>query len=310
MGAVLDLRRTPPWERHSLVCDAFTDLREHDTLHLIYDFEPRPLRRRFEDSFAQRFLWLQRRVNSDRWEISLRKVPAPRARGIVTIAEFLQRCPVFAAAAETTRRALAASAQTRALPRKTILAQQESHWPFVGLVRTGKIFAIVGTLTGRDQILFDVVETEVFGNNVVFDEGSTVARFATLSDPAELILFPRAAVLQAAQADSRFAIGMATAGTQQMRSVVELVHAHVSKKTIARVATVLLPYAPLERGLAPVHPAHVSSLRPTHIAAATGSVKEVVARAVAELESTGAIKRARGCIAYIDRAKLTAFASP
>ena len=309
MGAVLDLRRTPPWERHAVVCDAFTDLRDHDTLHLIYDFEPRPLRRRFEDLFSQRFVWLQRRVNSERWEISLRKLPASQAMGTVTIYEFLQRCPVFAPAAETTRRALAASAQRRTLGRKTTLAQQESHWPFLGLVRTGKIFAIVGTPTGRDQILFDVMETEVFGNNVVFDEGATVARFATLSDPAEVILFPRVAVLQAAQDDSRFAICLATAGTQQMRSIVELVHAHVSKKTIARVAAVLLPYAPLERGLAAVHPAHVSSLRLSHIAAATGSVKEVVARAVSELESTGAIRRARGRIEYIDRAKLIAFAS-
>lgn len=309
MGAVLDLRRTPPWERHSVVCEAFTELRDNDTLHLIYDFEPRPLRRRFEDSFSQRFVWLQRRAGSERWEISLRKIAPPRGRGVGTIYEFMQRCPVFATCAETTRRALASAAQVRALPHKTILAEQESRWPFLGLVRMGKIFAIVGTPSGRDQILFDILETEVFGNNDIFDEGATMARFATLSEPAEVIIFPRAAVLRVAQADSQFAIGLAAAATHQMRAMVELVHAHVSKKTIGRVASVLLPYAPIERGLSAVHPAHISSLRLTQIAAATGSVKEVVARAVAELESTGAIKRARGRIAYIDRAKLTPFAS-
>ncbi len=94
-----------------------------------------------------------------------------------------------------------------------------------------------------------------------------------------------------------------------MRAIVDLVHAHVSKKTIARVASALVPYAPSESGLAPVDPVHLPSLRLTQIAAATGSVKEVVARAVADLELASAIRRVRGRIAYIDRLKLTSFAT-
>jgi CRP/FNR family cyclic AMP-dependent transcriptional regulator len=307
MGAVLDLRGTPTWERHSVVFSAFSDLRDHETLHLIYDFEPRPLRRRFEDTFSQRFLWSQRRVGSERWEVSLRKLPPLRDLG--STADFISRCPIFATSCEATRRALAGVAQPRAIRRKTILAEQESYWPFLGIVRRGKIFAIVATSGGRDQILFEAMETEVFGNMVVFDGGETIARFATLADAADVLLFPRSAVLQAAEADSRFAIALAAAAMQQMRAVVELLDAHVSKKTIARVAGALLPYAPTEQGLAAVHPAHVPSLRLTQIAAATGSVKEVVARAVAELESVGALRRSRGHIAYIDRAKLASFAS-
>lgn len=307
MGAVLDLRSTPPSERHGTVLDAFSDLRDHDTIQVIYDFDPRPLRRQFEENFAERFLWLQRRLGSDCWEVSLRKLPPVRNRGSVT--EFLNRCPTFAAAADATRAALASAAQSRNMRRKTIIAEQESNWPYLGVVRRGKVFAIVGTPTGREQILFEVLETEVFGNTVLFDGGSTFARYATLSDPAEILLLPKAAVLQAAEADSRFALALAASATPQLRAVVELLHAHVSKKTIARVATALLPYAPIENGLAPVDPIHLPSLRLTQIAAATGSVKEVVARAVAELEEACALKRAGGRIAYIDRAKITAFAS-
>jgi DeoR/GlpR family transcriptional regulator of sugar metabolism len=48
-------------------------------------------------------------------------------------------------------------------------------------------------------------------------------------------------------------------------------------------------------------------LRLTQLAAATGTVKEVVARAVAELERSGAVQRVRGRIALIDREKLAAF---
>ncbi|HEY1726806.1 MAG TPA: DUF2249 domain-containing protein [Candidatus Baltobacteraceae bacterium] len=303
---MLDLRSTPSWERHGLVLSAFSDMRDHDTLQVIYEYDPLPLRRRFEDAQAQRYVWLQRRLGSEHWEVSLRKLPAS-ANG--SIADFMTRCPIFATAAQSTHAALAFAAQSRVLPRKTIIAEQEASWPFLGVVRKGKVFAIVGTPAGREQILFEALETEVFGNNAILDGGSTFSRFATLSDAAEILLFPKLVVLQFAEADSRFALALAASSTQQMRTIVDLVHGHVSKKTIARVASALVPYAPSESGLAPVDPVHLPSLRLTQIAAATGSVKEVVARAVADLELASAIRRVRGRIAYIDRLKLTSFAS-
>ncbi|MGA3038213.1 MAG: DUF2249 domain-containing protein [Vulcanimicrobiaceae bacterium] len=306
MGGVLDLRSTPSWERHGLVLGAFSDLRDHDTLQIIYEYDPLPLRRRFEDTHAQRYLWLQRRLGSEHWEVSLRKIPAS-TNG--SIADFMNRCPIFAAAAQSTRDALVLGAQSRSIPRKTIIAEQEASWPFLGVVRKGKVIAIVGTPAGREQILFEALETEAFGNAAILDGGSTFSRFATLSDPAEIVLFPKLVVLQLAEADARFALALAGSVTQQMRTIVELVHAHVSKKTIARVASTLVPYAPSESGLAAVDPVHLPSLRLTQIAAATGSVKEVVARAVADLEAASAIRRVRGRIAYIDRLKLTSFAT-
>lgn len=305
MESVLDLRSTPAWERHGLVCGAFSDLRDDETLHLIYDYEPRPLRRRFESTFSHRFVWTQRRLARERWEISLRKLAVPGDARSTT--HFMHRCPIFSNSSEPTRRLLASVAEVRSVRRKTTIAEQESDWPFLGVVRKGRVFAIIGPPFGRDQILFEALETEVFGNIVLFDGGATIARFATLADPADLLLFPRAEVLQAAEADSRFALALAAAATQQVRTIAELVNAHVSKNTIARVAAALRPYAPTESGLAMVDPANLPSLRLTQIATATGTVKEVVARAVAELEKAGAIRRVRGRIAFIDRGKLGAF---
>ena len=43
------------------------------------------------------------------------------------------------------------------------------------------------------------------------------------------------------------------------------------------------------------------------LALTAGTAKEVAARAIAELEAAGAIQRARGRIARIDRCKLDAF---
>jgi CRP-like cAMP-binding protein len=280
-------------------------LRDDETLHLIYDYEPRPLRRRFETTFSHQFVWTQRRLARERWEISLRKLAAPGDTRSTT--HFMERCPIFSGAAESTRRTLAFLAEPRSVRRKTTIAEQETDWPFLGVVRKGHVYAIVGAPMGRDQILFEALETEVFGNIVLFDGGTTIARFSTLADPAELLLFPRDAVLRAAESDARFALALAAAATQQVRTIAELVQAHVSKKIIARVATALRKYAPTESGLALVDPANLPSLRLTQLATATGTVKEVVARAIAELEKAGAIRRVRGRIALIDRVKLAAF---
>lgn len=305
MEDMLDLRGVPVSERHGLVCNAFSELRDDEMLHLIYDYEPRPLRRRFERTFSHRFVWTQRRLARERWEISLRKLAAPS--DVRSTTHFMQRCPVFSAVNDSTRRLLASVAESQSVRNKTTIAEQEADWPFLGIVRRGRVFAIVGTPRGRDQILFEALETEIFGNIVLFDGGETIARFATLADPADLLLFPRAAVLEAAEADARFALALAAAATQQVRTIAELVQAHVSKKIVARVAATLRAYAPVESGLAMVDPAHFPSLRLAQIASATGTVKEVVARAVAELEKGGAIRRVRGHIAYIDRGKLAAF---
>lgn len=305
MEQVLDLRSTPTWERHELVCTAFAELPDGDTLRLIYEYEPRPLRRRFESRFTHQFLWLQRRLAAERWEVALRRIASAGSGESIT--QFMSRCAIFVGSTESTRESLARAAESRTVRRKTTIAEQEADWPYLGIVRTGKVFAIIGTPSGRDQIWFEALETEVFGNIVFFDGGATIARFATLADPASVLLFPRAAVLQAAENDPHLALALAAAASQQVRTIAELLQGHVSKKTIARVAAALRPYAPVESGLAMVDPANVPLLRLSQIATATGTVKEVVARAVTELEEAGAIRRVRGRIAYIDRAKLAGF---
>jgi CRP-like cAMP-binding protein len=305
MENVLDLRSTPTWERHGVVCRAFSGLRDDDSLRVIYEYEPRPLRRRFETTYAPGYVWSQRRLASERWDVCIRKLAAAGdARSIVA---FMDRCHIFDDASASTRAVLASAAIPRSVRRKTTIAEQETTWPYLALVRRGRVFAIVGSPAGRGQILFEAQETDVFGNIVLFDGGATLARFATLADPADLLLFPREAVLAAAETDARFALAVAATATQHMRSMAELLQAHVSKKIIARIAAALRPYAPAESGLAAVDPANVPSLRVTQIATAAGTVKEVAARAIAEIERAGGVRRARGRIAFIDRAKLDTF---
>ncbi len=55
-----------------------------------------------------------------------------------------------------------------------------------------------------------------------------------------------------------------------------------------------------ERGLVPAAPS-LSTITQSQIAAAGGTVKEVAARAIAELESRKALRREHGHIRYLDR---------
>ncbi|HEY5426137.1 MAG TPA: helix-turn-helix domain-containing protein [Candidatus Tumulicola sp.] len=72
---------------------------------------------------------------------------------------------------------------------------------------------------------------------------------------------------------------------------------------LARIARVLVPYAMPERGLVPAA-ASLATVTQSQIAAAAGTVKEVAARAIAELESRNVLRRERGHIRYLDRQEL------
>jgi uncharacterized protein (DUF2249 family) len=300
----LDLRGVPTWEHHAHTCKAFNELHEAEALTVTYDYEPRPLRQRFAEQFGDRSVWLQRRVGDGRWEVSLRKLPAGKRD---QLAAFVERCPVFAEASAETRADLARIGVRRSIGRNQSLTGQGIEWPFLGAVCEGRIFAIAETPEGRDQILFETLPYEVFGDILMFDRGPTIGRFATFSDPAELVLFPRSEVAAFAERDPGFAFALAASCAQRARGLIELVCAHVAKPTVARVAAALLPHAPVEFGLSAVDPASASSLRLGQVAATAGTVKEVVARSFAQLEAAGAIKRSRGRIAAIDRAKLANF---
>src|SRR6185312_15822193 len=118
----LDLRGTPTWEHHAHTCKAFDDLSGEQVLYITYDYEPRPLRQRFAEQYAQHFVWSQRRVGDGRWEVALRRLNSGNDGN--SLAAFLDRCPVFSVANGETRAALARIAVTRSIGRNQSIAGQ------------------------------------------------------------------------------------------------------------------------------------------------------------------------------------------
>ncbi len=255
-----------------------------------------------EDQFPSRFAWSERRTGEGRWEIVISKLPATTSDK--SIEDFLPRCSIFANAERRTLTTLAQVAVPKTILPDSNLAEQGVAWPHFGVVRTGRIFSIAGTPEGREQLLFEFLPREAFGELIMFDHGATAARFVTIGEPADVLIFPQLAARQLAESDPGFALSVAAACALRGRSVIELLCAQISKPAIARVAAALIAFAPCER---PESEPKRRMMRPAEIAAAAGTVQEVAARALAKLEECGAIRRERGRIVGIDPAKLSNF---
>lgn len=285
---------SPRNERDVHVLRAFTTLREGESLQLIYDHEPRTLLSQLEEHFPDSFVLAQRRAGSAAWEVTVRKVEAVHADD--PIARLFERCTFLASAKESTRRMLARNAFSRHVGRNKPVVLQGCAWPFLGVVKSGKVFAVLTSPEGREQILYESYPYEPFGEVMLFDGGDTIARFVPLSEASEIVLIPREDVLRAIAEDAQFRIELMSSCARRARMLTDLLCSHVSKPVIARIAVILSRYA-----------GGVSALSLSQIAAACGTVKEVVARALTQLESRGAIRRENGKIHVIDVSKLAEF---
>jgi CRP-like cAMP-binding protein len=198
---------------------------------------------------------------------------------------------------------LAAAAIPQTGRRGQALVSENSSWPFIGVVTEGIIVRSKGHDVDRERILYEVFPHEVFGVAEYFDRGFANARIVAFSKTARIIKLPWDLVDEAASGDPQLTMALGVVIAQRLREVNDTITAQGALPILARIARVLVPYAMPERGMVPA--AHnLSTITQSQIAAAAGTVKEVAARAIAELEQRGALRRERGHIRYLDRAKL------
>jgi uncharacterized protein (DUF2249 family) len=246
----------PTWERHARIYAAFDSLEAGASLLVITDHEPRPLRLQLEQLRPQQFIWAQRHLGIGRWDIALRRISTSAGEVDDAVLTFLRYCAVLSEAREETYRAFAQVATQRTFDVGITIVEQDVQWPYLGFVRTGTLGAIMGSTTGREQRLFDVMTCETFGDIETLDGGRTVAHLRS------------------------------TAGDREGRGGNP-------------------PIRPPDAGLSPaLEP--LQRMTQAELAVTAGTVKEVAARAVAELECVGAIQRVKGHIALVDRQRLQA----
>jgi CRP-like cAMP-binding protein len=101
----------------------------------------------------------------------------------------------------------------------------------------------------------------------------------------------------------RFTDRLIRQATRHARRTFQTLMGNLTLPMLARIAALLLPYANDGEGLQEAEPA-LRRITQVQLAAMAGSVKEVVARTLADLEELGALRRERGHIAYLDRNRL------
>lgn len=295
----IDLRGLPAWERPDLVRKALDRLPSGASLTLITDAEPRALSSRVTQDRPDRFVVETRRVGSRVWQLRLTHRPGELADRN-SAAQHLSRCPAFASLDAGVRSELAAAAVWQTGRRGQTLVAENSDWPFIGMVTEGIVARANGGGRERERILYEIFQYELFGVAEYFDRGFKMARIAVFSKTAHVLKIPWDVVSRVAERYPQLSNALGIVMAQRIRLLADALAVQGSLPILGRIARVLLPYAMPERGLVPAS-ASLSTITQSQIAAAGGTVKEVAARAIAELESRSALRREHGHIRYLDR---------
>lgn len=299
--ARLDVRSYPTWERHPRVFAAFDALPIGGQLVVVSDHEPRPLRYEFEQQRPDAFVWDQEMLDDEMWCVTLRRVPREPVRS--DIGSFLRHCSLLSDIDNSAVTRMAGAAQERALQPGGLLVEQGAHLGALALVRTGLIAAIATSPEGREQLLYEALPFDTCGETEFFDDGTAPARLVAAYGSSEVVLVPRALIIEVAQRYPMLALRLGRCVALRARGLGERMMYASFSSTTARIARALLPYAGPAEGMVPTLPP-LSQMSQTQIATIAGTVRIVAARGLAKLVKEKAIELRRGRVSRIDRLRL------
>jgi CRP/FNR family transcriptional regulator len=202
--------------------------------------------------------------------------------------------PYFAALDEDTLASVAAMASRRSYePDEVIFIEGE---PCAGLfiVHTGHVQIYKTSPEGREQILHICGPRESFNDVAVFDGGSNPAS-AQAMDACALCIIDRSAMLDLFDRYPKLAQAIVAVLAARARMLVGMVEDLSLRSVTGRVAKLLLDQAAQDNAI---------PLTRQQMAARLGTIREMVSRALRELEDEGLVRREGREIIITDRASL------
>ncbi len=214
--------------------------------------------------------------------------------GIRERIELLRSLPYFRSLDAETLASIAALTSRRSYePNEVIFLEGE---PCAGLfiVHTGHVKIYKASPEGREQILHICGPHESFNDVAVFDGGPNPASAQTL-DAVEVCVIERSAMLDLFNRHPKIAQAVVAVLAARARMLVNMIEDLSLRSVTARLAKLLLTLAS-QRDAVPL----------THqqMAARLGTVREMVSRALRELEAEGLVHRQGRQIVITDRAAL------
>ncbi len=165
------------------------------------------------------------------------------------------------------------------------------------VVKSGQIRVFKSSPEGREQVLLIAKPGDSFNDVPVFDGGPNPASSSAL-EPSTVYIISKETLLSLV-ADCPAAQAIIKVFAKRLRHLTTVVEDLSFRRIVSRLAKLLLEMAVVEGGSSPIR-----RLTQEEMAAMVGSVRDVVSRALRDLERAGAIKVEKQRILVVDPQRL------
>ncbi len=212
--------------------------------------------------------------------------------------EVLRQIPLFASLLPQDLNEVAAVTRIHRYKRGDLIILEGDLGGGLQYVHSGLVKVFKLSIEGKEQVLRVVAAGHTFNDVPVLDGGPNPASAAAL-EPSSIYVIGRAELSMLIVTRPEVALAVAQTLASRLRHLVGLVEDLSLRPVIARVAKILLDQeASLQEG----YPLY--RLTQQEMAALAGTAREVVGRALKEVEVAGAIEMRRGRIVIVNREQL------
>jgi CRP/FNR family transcriptional regulator len=223
---------------------------------------------------------------------------------MATTVATLRAVPYFVNLDEARLRELAAVVRERKCDAGTMVLLEGEPCEGLGFVVSGRVKVVKVSADGKEQVLRLLGPGRTFNDVPVFDGGPNPGSVQAL-EPSVIGTLPKVAMESLVETQPKVAAAVIRVLASRLRALTLVIEDLSLRGVVARVAKLLLDCA---QG----HPALLEGpggtchhrLTQQEIAAMTGSVREVVHRALKALEREGAIRMERARVVVLDQAIL------
>jgi len=217
--------------------------------------------------------------------------------------EALRQIPLFAPLGDEALAQVAVLTVERHYERGDLILLEGDAGGALHYVHSGLVKVFKTSVTGKEQVLRLIAAGHTFNDVPALDGGPNPASAAAM-EPSVVYLIRRDALRQLIRTRPEVAQAVVQTLASALRHLVALVEDLSLRHVGARVAKILLEQeSSLQEGHQPYH------LTQQEMAALAGTAREVVGRALKELEMAGAIEMRQGRAVVLSRERLSLLAS-
>jgi len=209
--------------------------------------------------------------------------------------ELLRSIPYFASLDEDALASIAAIAARRAYAPDEVIFLEGDPCAGLFIVQTGHVKIYTASPEGREQILTIIGPRDSFNDVAVFDGGPNPAS-AQAMEAVELLVIERPTMLNLFERYPKLAQAVVTVLAARARMLVRMVEDLSLRSVTGRLAKLLLDQA--------LQGSEAVPLTRQQMAARLGTIREMVSRALRQLEDEGLVRREGHEIIITDRTAL------